>query len=198
MQHPQASAVSSAHWDALDRLPEVVEPAHAVAAVLVPLYLDVNESVRLIMTKRPDNMRTHPGDVVFPGGRIEAGESVIDAAIREATEEVALPRSAVTVIGGLTPITTRDPNNLIVPVVAKVERPDVLVPQPEEVELILEPTIDELLDDSRWHVSEWFGYNLWFFDFPEATLWGATAFMVRELLELVRSDEDSAATEVER
>lgn len=188
MQHPRAADVSNAHWDALDRLAPVLEPERAVAAVLVPLYLDVHESVRLIMTKRPDNMRTHPGDVVFPGGRMEPGESAIDAAIREATEEVALPSEAVSVIGGLSPISTRDPNNLIVPVVAKVERPNVLIPQPEEVDVILEPTVDELLDESRWHVSEWFGYNLWFFDFPEATLWGATAFMVRELLSLLRSD----------
>lgn len=186
MQHPRPGEVRTPHWDALDAISPVAQPDRAVAAVLVPLYIDVDESVRLIMTKRPDNMRTHPGDVVFPGGRMEAGESAVDAAIREACEEVGLPKDSVDVIGGLSPISTRDPNNLIVPVVAKVTRPEVLVPQPEEVEVILEPTIDELLDESRWQVSEWFGRNLWFFDFPEATLWGATAFMVRELLEVFR------------
>lgn len=191
MQHPRADEVSTPHWQALESISPVSQPDRAVAAVLVPLYLDVNESVRVIMTKRPDNMRTHPGDVVFPGGRMEPGESAIDAAIREACEEVGLPEEAVEVIGGLSPITTRDPSNVIVPVVAKVTRPDVLVPQPEEVELILEPTVEELLDETRWNVSEWFGRNLWFFDFPEATLWGATAFMVRELLEVFRSNQDS-------
>lgn len=190
MQHPRVNDVSNRHWDALDMLSPVSEPDRAVAAVLVPLYVDVHENVRVIMTKRPDNMRTHPGDVVFPGGRMEAGESAVDAAVREASEEVALPPEAIDVIGGLSPLTTRDPNNLIVPVVAKVQRPAVLVPQPDEVELILEPTIGELLDDTRWKVSEWFGHNLWFFDFPEATLWGATAFMVRELLDVFRSNQD--------
>jgi 8-oxo-dGTP pyrophosphatase MutT (NUDIX family) len=186
MQHPRPDEVSTPHWDALDGFPPVIQPDHAVAGVLVPLYLDDQESVRVIMTKRPDNMRTHPGDVVFPGGRFEPGESAVEAAIREACEEVALPPNAIHVVGGLTPLTTRDPRNLIVPVVARVRRPDVLVPQPDEVELILEPTIDELLDDTRWQVSEWFGNNLWFYDFPDATLWGATAFMVRELLEYFR------------
>lgn len=186
MQHPRADEVNTPHWDALDAIDPVSQPDSAVAAVLVPLYIDIQESVRVIMTKRPDNMRTHPGDVVFPGGRMEPGESAIEAAIREACEEVGLPEESVDVVGGLSPITTRDPNNLIVPVVAKVTRPEVLVPQPEEVEVILEPTIDELLDETRWQVSEWFGRNLWFFDFPEATLWGATAFMVRELLEVFR------------
>lgn len=190
MQNPDPDKVNSPYWAALDLLSPVDEPARAVAAVLVPLYLDVAGSVRIIMTKRPDNMRTHPGDVVFPGGRLEDGESAISAALREAFEEVGLPEDAVTVVGGLTPISTRDPNNLIVPVVAKVVRPLHLVAQPEEVEIILEPTVDELLDDTRWHVSEWFGHNLWFFDFPEATLWGATAFMVRELLAILRPPGD--------
>ncbi len=189
MQHPRPNEVNSPHWAALDSIPPVNEPAHTVAAVLVPLYLDYEGTVRVIMTKRPDNMRTHPGDVVFPGGRLEEGESAPQAAIREACEEVGLPPESVTVVGGLLPVTTRDPKNLIVPVVARVIRPDTLIPQPEEVEVILEPSIDELLDDARWHVSEWFGNNLWFFDFPEATLWGATAFMVRQLLEYFRTPE---------
>lgn len=188
MENPGVEAAANGHWNALDSLPPIDEPSRAVAAVLVPLYRDASGAVRLIMTKRPDNMRTHPGDVVFPGGRIDPGESAVDCAIREAHEEVGLPAEAVTVVGGLSVITTRDPNNLIVPVVAKVKRPAQLVRQPEEVEVILEPSIDELLDDTRWQVSEWFGHNLWFYDFPEATLWGATAFMVRELLSLLRSE----------
>ncbi len=105
---------------------------------------------------------------------------------------MGLPEDSIEVVGGLSPISTRDPSNLIVPVVAKVTRPDVLIPQPDEVEVILEPTVDELLDETRWNVSEWFGRNLWFFDFPEATLWGATAFMVRELLQVFRSNQDSS------
>jgi len=188
MQDPERGEAATGHWDALDRFPPVREPGRAVAAVLVPLYLDEQRAVRVIMTKRPDNMRTHPGDVVFPGGRMEPGESAVDCAVREACEEVALPEQNVTVVGGLSPLSTRDPNNLIVPVVAKVERPAELIPQPEEVDVILEPTIDELLDDTRWQISEWFGHNLWFYEFPEATLWGATAFMVRELLSLLRGD----------
>jgi len=183
---------SRLHWAVLDRLPPVPTPVGAVAAVLVPLYLDGDGAVRLIMTKRPDNMRTHPGDVVFPGGRIERGEDPATAAIREACEEIGLPPAAVSVVGGLSATTTRDPNNLIIPVVAKVERPEELIAQPEEVELILEPTSHELLDETRWRVGEWFGANLWFYEFSEGTLWGATAFMVRELLRLWRGEWESA------
>ncbi len=158
----------------------------ARAAVLVALYQDAGGQARMILTKRPDAMRTHPGDVVFPGGRIEPGESPVDAALREAWEEVGLPPETVQVIGGLEPVTTRDLTNWIVPVVARVRRPDELVPDPREVETIIEPTLVELLDESRWHTSDWMGAQLWFYEFPEGTLWGATAFMVRQLLSLLR------------
>ncbi len=156
--------------------------------MLVPVYRDDNAQVRVILTRRPDHMRTHPGDVVFPGGRLEGGEGPEDAAKREACEEIGLDPDGVDVIGGLTPTSTRNRSNLIVPVVAKVERPDTYVLQEEEVAAVIEPTIVDLLDDSQWRTSDWFGHPLWFYDFPEATLWGATAFMVREFLGVLRGD----------
>ena len=82
----------------MDADADVDMDADARSAVLVPLYQDHAGRVRVVLTKRPDTMRTHPGDVVFPGGRIEPGESPIDAAIREAWEEVALPPEFVEVI----------------------------------------------------------------------------------------------------
>ncbi len=173
-------------WTRLESLPEVAQPTKARAAVLVPLYVD-EAGVRVILTKRPDDMRTHPGDVVFPGGKIEAGEGVVATALREADEEIRLPPTAVvSILGGLTPISTRNRNNLIVPIVARVERPALLVPDPAEVDVIIEPLLADLLDDDRWRTNDWMGHTLWFFEFPEGILWGATAYMVRELLDYVR------------
>ena len=60
-------------WQRIDSLADVPTPRRARAAVLVPLYEDTAGDVRVILTRRPDWMRTHPGDVVFPGGRIEKG-----------------------------------------------------------------------------------------------------------------------------
>jgi len=173
-------------WSRLESLPEVVHAPSARAAVLVPLYEDGDE-VRVILTKRPDDMRTHPGDVVFPGGKMEPGEDAVATALRESDEEIQLPESAVqAILGGLTPITTRNRSNLIVPVVARVERPAVLVPDPAEVELIIEPLLEDLLVEDRWRTNDWMGHTLWFYEFPEGILWGATAYMVRELLEFLR------------
>ena len=173
-------------WAPLDTLPPVAGPDNVRAAVLVPLYED-ERRLRLILTRRPSDMRTHAGDVVFPGGVLDPeDDGPVGAARREAWEEIALPPDHVEVIGGLTPVYTRGSEMLVVPVVARVRRPVELVPAPDEVEAIIEPTIDELLDDNAWHTEDWAGHPVWFFEFPEGILWGATARMVRDLLRYFR------------
>jgi len=155
------------------------------AAVLVPLYED-DDDLRLILTRRHGDLPTHAGDVVFPGGMIEEGEDPEEAARREAWEEIGLPPDRVEVIGGLEPVSTRTLEMLIVPVVARVRRPERLVPSPGEVTAIIEPRLAELLDETSWRQEEWGGHTLWFHPFPEGMLWGATARMVRALLRYFR------------
>lgn len=155
--------------------------------MLVPLYNDDDGDVRVVLTKRPDNMRTHPGDVVFPGGAMEDDEGPVRAAMREAYEEIGLHEDAVIeIIGGLTPVTTRNKTMPIIPVVARIQRPARLVADPSEVDAIIEPKLIHLLDESAWRKSDWYGQRLWFYEFDEGTLWGATAFMVRQLLDVIR------------
>jgi 8-oxo-dGTP pyrophosphatase MutT (NUDIX family) len=147
------------------------------AAVLVGLYEDAG-ALRLILI-----MRTHAGEVAFPGGMIEPGDDGPEqTAIREAWEEIGLPPDRVEVIGGLDPITARFPDLLIVPVVARVLRPVHLEPDHREVDAIIEPTLESLLDEARWRTERWSDRTMWFYEFPEAVLWGATARMVRSLL----------------
>lgn len=180
------SSVSSSLWSPLESLPPVVTGEGVKAAVLVPFY-EQDGVLRLIMTRRPDTMRSHPGDVVFPGGMIEpTDEGPVHTAIREAWEEVGLPPDQVEVLGGLESVHTRSVTMRIVPVVARVQRPATLVPQPEEVSAIIEPSIDQLLEDGEWRRSVWGGREMWFYEFPEGVLWGATAFIVRGLLKHFR------------
>ena len=174
-------------WTQLAALPPVASPPDARYAVLVPIYTDADGTDRIIFTRRPEHMRTHPGDVVFPGGGREEGEDPIATAMREAWEEIRLPPdNVVEVIGGLTPVTTRSRTRLIVPVVARIDRPEKLIPDPAEVHSIIEPPIDHLLDETRWTTQDWYEHELWFYEFEEGTLWGATAFMVQELLKYLR------------
>ncbi|MEZ5174645.1 MAG: CoA pyrophosphatase [Acidimicrobiia bacterium] len=176
-------------WSSFRNLNAVVDPPGSEAAVLVALYADANDDIRIVLTKRPDDMPTHPGDVVFPGGHREGGEEPISTATREAWEEIGLPpENIIEVFGGLDPVTTRDRDKPIVPVVVRIERPTDFVVDPKEVDVVIEPTIAELLDEDSWTIRPWFGYPLWFYEFDEGILWGATAFMVRNLLEVVRSN----------
>ena len=175
-------------WTELLSLPQVVDPPGAEYAVLVPLYMDANDDIRVVLTRRPDHMPTHPGDIVFPGGHREDGEEPIATAKREAWEEIGLPpENVLEILGGLEPVTTRNRSKPIVPVVARIERPAEFVADPWEVDVIIEPTITELLDESRWVTRDWFDHDLWFFEFPEGILWGATAFVMRELLDHFRT-----------
>lgn len=173
-------------WDPLRALPPVARPSGMRAAVLVPLYEDAGE-LRLILTRRGGGMATHPGDVVFPGGMIEPGDGgPEEAARREAWEEIGLPPEGVEVLGGLEPTSTRSTEMLIVPVVARVARPERYVLAPGEVEVVIEPCLADLLDETSWRQEEWAGHTVWFRPFPEGMLWGATARMVRSLLAYFR------------
>ena len=177
-------------WDPLTALAPVAPVRGMHAAVLVPIYEEAG-ALRLIMTRRPDEMRRHPGDVVFPGGMIEPGDDgPTAAAIRETTEEIGLPAENVReILGALEPVNARAATLRIVPIVARVDRPVTLVPHPGEVAAIIEPRIADLLRDEDWRTSNWGGHTMWFYEFDEGVLWGATARMVRNLLGLFRRSE---------
>ncbi|RYG08281.1 MAG: CoA pyrophosphatase, partial [Caulobacteraceae bacterium] len=81
--------------------PQAVKPLRP-AAVLVPL-VEHAEGVTVLLTKRAESLRQHTGQVAFPGGRCDEGESVVQAALREAEEEIGLDRGFVDVAGLLTP-----------------------------------------------------------------------------------------------
>ena len=175
-------------WDPLATLAPVGPVPGMRAAVLVPVYEQDGE-LRLIMTRRPDDMRRHPGDVVFPGGMIEPDDGgPVEAAIRETEEEIGLPRqNVVEVLGALDAVSTRSVTMRIIPVVARVERPPAFFPRPDEVAAIIEPRITDLLRDENWRRAHWGLRTMWFYEFDEGVLWGATAHMVRDLLGHFRS-----------
>ena len=167
------------------------------AAVLVPLFEEGGES-RVVLTVRSDLLRSHQGEVAFPGGRLERGEGVVAAALREAAEEVALDSSLVTVIGELTPMPTVSSNTVMTPVVAALDRRPALTANPSEVERIFDVALCELVADGVFH-EEWWSvpgrlgpsglpvgeFPVWFFDVAGETVWGATARTLMELVCLV-------------
>jgi len=171
-------------WESLQLCPE--PPPESVtqsAAVLAPLYRDGQE-IRMVLIRRPVHMPTHGGDLAFPGGRPEVGESALDTALREAREEVGIDPEDVEVLGYLPAIHTVTYPRMVVPVVGRLPAVPHLVPDPNEVDRILMPSVSALRAESRWRVEDWNGRPVYFFDIDGDVLWGATAKMVRSLLGL--------------
>jgi 8-oxo-dGTP pyrophosphatase MutT (NUDIX family) len=165
--------------------------------VLVPLFEEDGES-RVVLTVRSDQLRSHQGEVAFPGGRLEPGEGVVAAALREAHEEVALDSSSVTVIGQLTALPTVSSNTVMTPVVAALDGRPELRANPSEVDRIFDVSLTELVAEGAFQ-EEWWSvpdrvdrsgfpegeFPVWFFDVADETVWGATARTLMELMCLI-------------
>jgi len=181
-------------------------PDATPAAVLVALFEEAGEA-RVLLTVRSSRLRSHQGEVAFPGGKLEADEGVEDGARREAQEEVGLDPSAVTVVGHLTAMPTVSSNTLMTPVVAVLAERPVTVPEPDEVARVFDVALADLLADGVWAEELWAvpGRNgrdgqpggefpVWFFSVAGETVWGATARVLTELLCLVLGVPGPAST----
>lgn len=158
------------------------------SAVLVPLYQHQGEA-HLVLTRRSWHLRNHRGEVSFPGGRRDPGDADLHAtALREAHEEIALDPGDVEVVGELDRLTTVSSPSLIVPVVGRLRGRPALVPAEVEVDAVLHVPLSELLDPAIYREEVWPlrpDRPIHFFELERDTLWGATALMLRNLLELV-------------
>lgn len=135
-------------------------------------------------------MRSHTGEVAFPGGRMDPEDgSLLDTALRETEEEIGLSRAHVEVVGQLDPLVTVSSPSLIVPYVGTIDTLPTLTPSPHEVDGIIHISLAELLDPDIYREEIWtrdgFEMPITFFELEGDTLWGATARMVRNLLELL-------------
>jgi len=153
------------------------------AAVLIAIT-DVPHDPQVILTQRPRAMRDHPGQVAFPGGKIDPGEDAVTAALREAEEELALPREAVRVIG-TSDVYHTGTGFLVTPVVGVVPPGLPLTPNPSEVEAWFEAPLSVLLDPDSWTANEvfWRGANRRYLelDWQGFRIWGVTAAIIANL-----------------
>jgi 8-oxo-dGTP pyrophosphatase MutT (NUDIX family) len=157
-------------------------PGSRPAAVLVPLFETDSSSpgeAAVVLTKRPDTMPTHQGEVSFPGGGMRAAvdEGLLDAALRETEEEIGMPRAAVEVVAELDTLATVGSRFTITPFVGILDPLPELVPHPGEVVKILEVPLSELLEDGAYREEYWESPDraIHFFELHGETVWGATA-----------------------
>jgi 8-oxo-dGTP pyrophosphatase MutT (NUDIX family) len=172
------------------------------SAVLAALFEEDGEA-RIIFTRRSTDLRTHQGQVSFPGGRIDEGESAVAAALREAFEEVGLDPALVTTVGWLHPLVTMVSSSFILPVLGTLAERPALVANPSEVERIFDVALAELADpaifgEERWRIpgrviegSEDNSFPVWIFEVSGELIWGATARMLYELLSIVLAPTDT-------
>ena len=168
---------------------EISDPTARPSAVLAPLY-DGDGAAHVVLTRRTWGLRTHEGEVSFPGGRVEPGESAVDGALREAKEEIDLDPSMVEVIGELDHLATVTSRSFIVPYVAALPGRPETTANPFEVSAVLHVRVAELLDpaifrEERWHLPWAENRPIVFFELVGDTVWGATGAMLRQLLGLV-------------
>jgi 8-oxo-dGTP pyrophosphatase MutT (NUDIX family) len=159
------------------------------AAVLLPLF-EEDGDVNVILTRRAAHLRSHTGEVSFPGGRVEETEEPLDAALREASEEIGLDPSGVEIAGQLAPLTTYSSRAGITPFVGLLARRPALHPNTDEVELAFDVPLTTLMRDDIYREELWTFPDdverpMHIFDLPDDTVWGATARILHELLELV-------------
>ncbi|WP_417250119.1 CoA pyrophosphatase [Celeribacter sp.] len=158
------------------------------AGVLVA-FIDRPSGAHIILTKRASHLKHHPGQVAFPGGRMDpCDRDVVDAALREANEEIGLPPASVDVIGQL-PHHETVSSYAMTPVLGWVTRD--FAPQPEagEVAEYFEVPADFVLNPSNFRIEKrrWRGADRAYFTVPFGPyyIWGATARVLRGLAERV-------------
>jgi 8-oxo-dGTP pyrophosphatase MutT (NUDIX family) len=166
------------------------------AAVLAAMFEEDGEA-RLILTRRSTKLRSHRGEVSFPGGRLDPGEEAPAAALREAYEEIALDPAQVTMVGWIHPVVTVLSGSVILPIVASVPARPHIVASPAEVERVFDVSLRDLADLENFHEERWRlgedrapgtpndSFTVWFFEVEGELIWGATARMIHELLSVV-------------
>ena len=166
------------------------------AAVLVPLYPSGGE-LHAVFTRRRDDLRRHPGEISFPGGRYDEGErDLLATALREAEEEIGLPADAVEVLGALQPTPTIATGYAVYPFVGMIEAGRSWTPSAGEVAEVLELSLSDLVAGyaRRRLVRRGLPIRTDTYLVDEHLIWGATARILADLFDRIGGLGSNGAT----
>jgi 8-oxo-dGTP pyrophosphatase MutT (NUDIX family) len=157
------------------------------AAVLVPLYVD-GDQLHAVFTRRREDLRRHPGEISFPGGRYDEGERDLrDTALREAHEEIGLPADAVEIVGALQPTPTIATGYAVYPFVGLIEPGRTWTLSAREVAEVIELPLQALLDGyaRRRLVRRGLPIRMDTYLVGDHLIWGATARILADLFDRI-------------
>jgi 8-oxo-dGTP pyrophosphatase MutT (NUDIX family) len=160
------------------------------AAVLVPLYVS-GGALHAVFTRRREDLRRHPGEISFPGGRQDDDETDLRlTALREAEEEIGLPASAVELVGALQPTPTIATNYAVYPFVGLIEPGRAWQPSANEVAEVMEVPLSTLRAgyERRRLLRRGVPFRTDVYVVGDDVIWGATARMVGDLLDRLPDD----------
>jgi len=164
-------------------------PDEARPAAALLLIYPVDGAATILLTKRTSHLRSHKGQVSLPGGALDPGETIEDAALREAREEVGLRIDLVTLAGRLTPLHIPVSGFVLHPVVGTMASRPETVAEAGEVERIIEVAVADLADPARhrrvWRVRDGLEFDMPYFDIDSEEIWGATAMVLSEFVTLL-------------
>ncbi len=166
---------------------EIDAPQYRRACVLIPLVRD-GDQWALLFSRRSANLAAHSGQIAFPGGAVEAGETLDAAAVREAEEEVGIHAGAVELIGRLDDVVTNS-GFLVAPFIGVIREKIDYVIQESEVTEVFEVPVDALLEPTQPEVRyvrfRDRDYPAYFYNYREYEIWGLTGRMLKAFLDLV-------------
>jgi 8-oxo-dGTP pyrophosphatase MutT (NUDIX family) len=160
------------------------DPENATSAAVLIAVVDRQPEPTIILTQRPNSMRDHPGQVAFPGGKLEEGEDAVIGALREAQEELAIAPSSVKVIG-TSDVYHTGTGFAVTPVLGLCEPDIAITPDPREVEAWFEAPLAHLFDPGSWteRSAMWKGAERRYLDmeYEGFRIWGVTAAIIMNL-----------------
>ncbi len=166
-------------------------PSNVRLGAVLALFFPLNNSNRLIFIQRTQSRGVHSGQISFPGGKHEkTDQTMLNTAIRETIEEIGISPDEINILGKLSLLYIPPSNFLVHPFVGFVSKPPVFNPDPKEVSEVFSVSVSDLLNESCIQQMDTAVHNFKItvpcFYVNGKVIWGATAMILSELLEVIR------------
>ncbi len=177
---------------------QISDPGWIPASVLIALF-EKEGRTYVVFTRRTQIVEHHKGQICFPGGGCEAGETKLNTALRESFEEIGLRPEDVEVLGELDDTRTVTSNFIVSPFVAHIPYPYEFHPSSFEIDAMILLPLDELRNPVNWRtevceLGDGTKGEVYFVEVDGAAVWGATAKILKQLVEILGETKSEAGS----